>query len=107
MAENPEWHGTWEDIGQVLKEYPAPIHWKFPPQQIHNPAWTNELNPYPGQWSVATEIIIVFVYSHVYMCVQMKGTYLGMIWNKGWKIPWVAQNVMIFHIYLCTQKWNC
>lgn len=41
------------------------------------------------------------------MCVQMKGIHLGLIWNKGWKIPWVTQKVMAFHIYLCSQKWNC
>lgn len=84
-----------------MKEYSAPI-WKFFPQKIHNPAWTNELNPYPGQWSVATEIIIAFVYSHTYMCVQRKGIYVGMIRSKGCKpksygIPYIS----------VSQKWNC
>lgn len=50
MEENSKWHEMWEDTGQVLKENPTPIVWKFSPQQIHNPAWTNELNPYSGQW---------------------------------------------------------
>ncbi|RMC09662.1 hypothetical protein DUI87_13448 [Hirundo rustica rustica] len=33
-----EWHGMWEDIGQVLKKNSAPVVWNFAPEQIQNPA---------------------------------------------------------------------
>lgn len=36
-SENDEWHGRWEKIGQVLKEYSAPVVWKFTPEQIQDP----------------------------------------------------------------------
>lgn len=37
-VENPEWHGMKEDISQVLKKWSSPMVWKFPPEQIENPA---------------------------------------------------------------------
>lgn len=36
-VDNDEWQGRWEKIGQVLKEYSAPVVWKFTPQQIQDP----------------------------------------------------------------------
>lgn len=36
-VKNPEWHGMWKDIGQILKKFPSPVVWKFPPEQIQNP----------------------------------------------------------------------
>lgn len=38
MVENIEWCGVWENIGQTLKEFSAPIVWNFSPEQIQNPA---------------------------------------------------------------------
>lgn len=68
----------WEDIGQVLKEYSSPIVWKFPPQQIHNPAWTNELNPYPGQWSVENTLGNPKCYGIPYLSVSQKWSCWGL-----------------------------
>lgn len=37
VVETPEWCGMWENTGQTLKEFSAPIVWNFPPEQIQNP----------------------------------------------------------------------
>lgn len=37
VVENPKSHAMWEDIGQILKKYSAPIVWNFPSEQIQNP----------------------------------------------------------------------